>query len=465
MANKTIYAYSSNSVRCSYDITINRNGNDVIITASGTLYGSSGSSNSSNNLYAHVCYGVEKANTGTVTRHVESWGTRIGTGVLIVSAPLNVTSIPTTGKAFSASWTINHPDAMNLSNVSLFLSSSASSQSARSGTAYMFTGERSTSISDTQLRYYTQNLSIGAASYTVTYNKGSNGTGTNTTDTKAYGTTLALQGAIFTREGYYQSGWATTDGGSKVYELNGNYTANAAITLYPVWTIDTYTVSYNKGNKGAGTNTSDTKTYGVSLTLKGAIFTRTGYTQTGWSITDGGAKAYDLGAAYTSNSAVTLYPYWTINTWTVSYNKGANGTGTNTTATKTYGVSLTLLGAIFTREGYTQTGWSTIDGGAKVYDLNGTYTTNSAITLYPYWTADAPSVIYDIVSIDDGVGQIEYEVYIDNGTSWDKYEVYVDNGTSWDRIGVAGATYQGFSPSGSDGLLDANGNTFNVREG
>ena len=54
------------------------------------------------------------------------------------------------------------------------------------------------------------------------------------------------------------------------------------------------------------------KTEGVALALKGAIFTRTGYTQTGWSLYyDGSTKDYDFGAAYTENASVTLYPYWT----------------------------------------------------------------------------------------------------------------------------------------------------------
>ena len=47
------------------------------------------------------------------------------------------------------------------------------------------------------------------------------------------------------------------------------------------------------------------------LVLKGATFTRSGYTQTGWATSDGGVKAYDLGAYYTANAAITLYPFWT----------------------------------------------------------------------------------------------------------------------------------------------------------
>lgn len=224
--------------------------------------------------------------------------------------------------------------------------------------------------------------------YTITYRPGNYGTGSVQTQVKIAGRSATLKNAIFTRTGYTQKAWSTwADGHSWNYNLGGSYSTDANITLYPYWDADTYTVSYNKGANGSGTNTSDTKTYGVSLTLKGAIFTRTGYTQTGWSTTDGGAKAYDLNDSYTSNAAVTLYPYWTVNTYTVSYNKGASGTGTNTSDTKTYGVALTLKNAIFTRTGYTQTGWATSDGGTLAYTLGGSYTANAAVTLYPVWTA------------------------------------------------------------------------------
>lgn len=247
--------------------------------------------------------------------------------------------------------------------------------------------------------------------YTVSYNKGSSGTGTNTTATKYYGTALTLKGAIFTRTGYTQTGWSTSDGGSMAYGLSASYTANAAVTLYPYWTINTYAVTYNKGSNGTGTNTSDTKTYGTALTLKGAIFTRTGYTQTGWSTSDGGSKAYNLSASYTTNAAVTLYPFWTINTYTVSYKKGASGTGTETTDTKTYNTALTLKGAIFTRTGYTQTGWSTSDGGALAYALSGSYTANSAVTLYPYWTINTYTISYNKGSSGSGTNTSDTKTY------------------------------------------------------
>ena len=77
-----------------------------------------------------------------------------------------------------------------------------------------------------------------------------------------------------------------------------------------------YTITYNKGTYGSGDNATDAKTHGTPLVLRGAIFTRTGYTQTGWASNQAGTTfAYDLEANYTTNAAITLYPYWTINSY------------------------------------------------------------------------------------------------------------------------------------------------------
>ena len=230
--------------------------------------------------------------------------------------------------------------------------------------------------------------------YTVTYHPGTNGAGSQATDTKTYGVNLTLRGVLFTRDGYTQTGWATTDGGAKAYALGGSYTANAAINLYPVWTPDTYTVTYCPGDYGTGRQITNSKTHGVALALSGAVFTREGYTQTGWATTDGGAKAYELSGSYTANAAINLYPVWTPSTYGVTYRPGVNGTGSQATDSKTHDVALTLSGAVFTREGYTQTGWATTDGGTKAYELGGSYTANTAITLYPAWTPDTYVVTY-----------------------------------------------------------------------
>ena len=72
-------------------------------------------------------------------------------------------------------------------------------------------------------------------------------------------------------------------------------------------------------------------------------------------------------------------------TYPVTYAPGANGTGDSKTVNKEHGKALKLQGALFTRMGYTQVGWSKVDGGEKDYSLNAIYEQNEALTLYPVW--------------------------------------------------------------------------------
>lgn len=157
--------------------------------------------------------------------------------------------------------------------------------------------------------------------------------------------------------------------------------------------INNYVVTYKPGANGTGSETYDLKRKNVSLTLRGAIFTRTdGYEQTGWATSDGGGRVYDLGASYTANAAITLYPYWTKKnvveeTYNIYLGPGSYGDGKEQTLVKTKGVALTLPGALYTRDGYEQTGWSqAISGSSKAYDLGGKYTKDVMTYLYPYWT-------------------------------------------------------------------------------
>ena len=97
--------------------------------------------------------------------------------------------------------------------------------------------------------------------------------------------------------------------------------------------------------------------------------------------------------------SITLYAYWVSTvTYTVTYKPGSYGAGAEQTAQKQQGVGLSLKGALFTRNGYTQTGWSNnANGSTKDYELNGSYTTDAAATLYPYWFKNISySITYDL---------------------------------------------------------------------
>ena len=190
------------------------------------------------------------------------------------------------------------------------------------------------------------------------------------------------------KSGYTFNGWYTAEtGGTRVGGAGDSYTPTAGITLHAQWTASNYTITYNAGANGTGAAIANgSKTPGVNFTLSSSTYSRTGYTQTGWSTSDGGSKAYDLGGTYSTDANLDLYPFWTINTYAITYNKGANGTGTIASGSKTHDVSFTLSSSTFTRTGYTQTGWSLTDGGEKAYNLGGSYTTNSAQEFFPYWS-------------------------------------------------------------------------------
>ena len=98
------------------------------------------------------------------------------------------------------------------------------------------------------------------------------------------------------------------------------------------------------------------------------------------------AKVYDTG--FSPSSADDYSPYLSLpkitRTFTVSYNANG-GTGAPASQTKTYGVNLTLSSTIPTRAGYAFKGWATSSTGAVAYPAGGTYSANSAVTLYAVW--------------------------------------------------------------------------------
>ena len=115
-------------------------------------------------------------------------------------------------------------------------------------------------------------------------------------------------------------------------------------------------VTYQPGTNGSGNAVTDIKFYNDALTLRGALFTRTGYTQVGWATVDGGEKVYSFGDVYTKNEALTLYPVWNTNKYTITFDTA--GGSEIAPITQDYGTPITAP-ADPTREGYTFTGWDT----------------------------------------------------------------------------------------------------------
>lgn len=150
------------------------------------------------------------------------------------------------------------------------------------------------------------------ASYTVSYNA-NGGSGAPANQTKYYGQTLKLSTTIPTRTGYTFKGWSTDKSAtSATYSSGGSYTANAKATLYAVWKLNTYIVSYD-ANGGTGAPANQTKEHGVTLVLSNTIPTRTNYVFKGWSTSSTATSAtYSAGGNYTDNAAAKLYAVWEL---------------------------------------------------------------------------------------------------------------------------------------------------------
>ena len=132
--------------------------------------------------------------------------------------------------------------------------------------------------------------------------------GTKTTETFAKGGNLTAP-TTQTKEGCTLDGWYyTVNNVEKKWNFDTDKVCYT-MTLKAKWVPKTYQVTYYAGQYANETfNQTDMKTHGVALVLKGAIFTRSGYTQTGWTT---GQVEYALGGMYTNNVEVVLHPVWT----------------------------------------------------------------------------------------------------------------------------------------------------------
>lgn len=191
-------------------------------------------------------------------------------------------------------------------------------------------------------------------------------------------------------------------------DSKGNVTESASKSVtfnvtVPAWT--SYKITYN-ANGGSGAPSAQTKWKDQTLTLSSTKPTRTGYSFLGWSTSSSATSAtYSAGGSYTANSAATLYAVWKANTYTVTYNANG-GSGAPSAQTKTYGQTLTLSSTKPTRTNYTFKGWATsASATTATYSAGGSYTSNSAVTLYAVWELayKKPSITnVSIIRSEDG---------------------------------------------------------------
>lgn len=217
----------------------------------------------------------------------------------------------------------------------------------------------------------------------VIYQPGTNGSGNAVTDIKFYNDALTLRGALFTRTGHTQVGWATVDGGEKVYGLDAVYTQNEALTLYPVWNANQYTITFD--TDGGTDVASITQAYGTPI-ITPANPTKPGCTFTGWNP--------ELPAAMPAEN-LTVTAQWSPDIYAITYNLDGGTASGNPDFYTVESAAITLNQP--TRIGYTFTGWSgtnlTGEDNLTVTIPTGSIGNRSYTA---HWSLNTYSITYDL---------------------------------------------------------------------
>ena len=195
--------------------------------------------------------------------------------------------------------------------------------------------------------------------------------------------TLPTAGTMV-KAGYTFGGWS-----NGVTTYTTTYTPTVGITLNPVWTPNTYTVSFNKNNgvlaSGAVPSNQTWVESTTALTLSGntGSMVRTGYDFSGWATSPFAPQTVLTTYSTTSNTLTqTLYAVWTPVSYTVTYALNGGTSTLPTQANKNINNTFTIAAAA-TRDGYVFGGWS---DGTSIYSAGSTYTVGAAnITLTAQW--------------------------------------------------------------------------------
>ena len=240
--------------------------------------------------------------------------------------------------------------------------------------------------------------------YDVTYLPGAYGTGDTVTDAKFDGFyPLRLRDALFTRPGYTQTGWATTDGGERVYGLKDYYYANEVLTLYPVWSPNSYTITFD--TDGGSEISPITQDYGSEITAP-ANPSKTGYTFVGWD--------KEIPTAMPAEN-ITIKAQWKANSYTITFD--TDGGSEISPITQDYGSEITAP-ANPSKTGYTFVGWDKEIPTAMPAEN---------ITIKAQWKANSYTITFDT----DGGSKVESKTLSWNDKVLDGVAEPIRNGYSF----------------------------------
>ena len=150
--------------------------------------------------------------------------------------------------------------------------------------------------------------------YNIEYNAGGYNVPVPAAQVKRHGESLTLSTEVPSREGYDFVHWNTKpDGTGTAYSPGAAFTANANTTLYAIWRINHYTITYY-ANGGYNAPSSQMATMNTSTTLSLIKPTKVGRTFLGWTPSPVATEpTYYAGQTITLNSSLFLYAVWREN--------------------------------------------------------------------------------------------------------------------------------------------------------
>ncbi|MBR0133910.1 InlB B-repeat-containing protein [Candidatus Saccharibacteria bacterium] len=263
----------------------------------------------------------------------------------------------------------------------------------------------------------------------VTYDA-NGGTGSMSDTTGVVDQTVQVSDNGFTREGYTFTGWNTkTDGTGDSYAANDDFVLGVdQTTLYAQWQANPSKITY-VANGGTGSMSDTTGVVDQTVQVSNNGFAREGYTFTGWNTkADGSGTDYGENANYAlTPNDLTLYAQWQANPSKIVYNANG-GTGSVNDTEGNVDETVQVAENVFTRDGYTFTGWNTkADGTGDSYGAGDDYTLLPEQTiLYAQWQANPSKVTYNANggagSMIDTTGVVDQTVQIaDNAFVRDGY--------------------------------------------
>ena len=218
-----------------------------------------------------------------------------------------------------------------------------------------------------------------------------------------------------TRAGYVFDGWFTNSGLTNAWIVD-TFVVDDDKTLYAKWTAETYRVTYARGEATAGPIPTDSTLYPYdsTVTVRANTITQpTGKSFSGWF--DGKSNIYMPGSGsdtFQIKENTTLTAIWG-NVYTVNFdiNGGESGAIVSQTVPEYERVSAPTPP---TRAGYTFDNWHTQDGTGgqwgmqwnfTAFQVDATYATGGALTLYARWIPVGYTVSFDSNG-GDAVGDI-----------------------------------------------------------